>query len=96
MYYIRRMVQPKTPPLSIRFSPGVLADLKAEAERRGVKVNALVVRAVQKEIGQWSDEEIAAMRAKPRPPPLEINMIAPLKMPRAAPGSRLKKPKGSK
>lgn len=32
-----------------------------------MSVNALVLRAVRKEIGQWSDEEVETMKAKARP-----------------------------
>lgn len=71
------MAQPKYPPLSVRIQPDMRAALKAEAARRKVTVNALVLRAVLKEIGQWSDEEVASMRAKPRPP-LVINKIVPI------------------
>lgn len=70
------MVQPKTPPLSIRLPSATLAALKDEAERRKVTVNAVAVRAIQKEIGQWSDEEIASMRAQARSS-LMVNRIAP-------------------
>lgn len=69
------MAQPKDPPLSVRLPADTLAALKEEAMRRSVTVNALVLRAVRKEIGQWSDEEIASMRGKPRPA-LVINKIA--------------------
>jgi hypothetical protein len=70
MYY-SGMAQPKDPPLSIRLPLETLAELKAEAARREVTVNALIVRAVRKELGQRSDEEVA----KPRPA-LSINRIA--------------------
>ncbi len=76
------MAQPKNPPLSVRLSAELKSALKAEAARRKVTVNALVVRAVSKEINQWSDEEIADMRAKPRPP-LVINRIEPMRLPRS-------------
>jgi hypothetical protein len=54
----------------------MLADLKAEASRRKVTVNALVLRAIRKEIDQWSDDEVASMRAKLKRP-LTINRIPP-------------------
>jgi hypothetical protein len=91
VYYID-MAQPKEPPLSIRLPALTLAELKAEAARRKVTVNALIVRAVQKELALWSDEDVAEMRARPREP-LVINRIEPpMRLPRAPMGSLLKKP----
>lgn len=89
------MSKPPTSVRSIRLTDEAWAAVSEEAVRRETSVNALVSRAVLKEIGLWSDEEIAAMKAKPAPP-LEINRIERMTMPRATPGSRLKKPKGSK
>lgn len=40
------MVQPKTPPLSIRVPPTLLAAIDAMAERRGIKRHAAILLAL--------------------------------------------------
>lgn len=70
------MAKPPASVRSIRLPDTVWAALIEEAERRKASVNSLIGRALLNETSRWSDEEVAAMKARPRKA-LEINKIEP-------------------
>lgn len=70
------MPKPPSSVKSLRLPDATWEAVTVEAARRSVSVNALIATAVTKEIGQWSDEEVAAMRTKAHRA-LVINRIAP-------------------
>jgi hypothetical protein len=78
------MVQPKTPPISIRLSPTMLAEVDAYAERskitRHAAINSLLALGIADAMGAVADA-----RAKP------IGSLVVIRKPPAPYGSRLKK-----
>lgn len=101
------MVQPKTPPLSVRLPPWLLEHIKAQAVANGVKVNAELVAVLTRayrlgekaaDMGATPEQVMKAARPEPKPPasPPKVSVSLPLATNAPAPfGSRLKKPRGS-
>ena len=92
------MPKPKPSPLSVRLSADLLAALKQEALRRGVTVNAFVVGAVSRAMqspvipeGFEPHADDLAMLGRRDGGVVRLVKAVPMRLPRAAPGSRLKK-----
>lgn len=96
MYYFL-MVQPKTPPLSVRLSPEVLATLDRVVQKSGWTRNAAIGHLV--ELGADAFDAMPKYVVKPGAAPAKPSPAAsaePMRMPRAAFGERLKGPKPTK